>query len=479
VGEKTTSHAITAEYAKADPIYVEKTMALPHTYSHYRPIQGDGNCGWRAIGYSYFEKLIEVGDQAQIEGEVSRLKSFGQMLNSVGGYEYVEDFAEEVLDLLRDLASNVVNPAMAHAILFQRWNDSVISQSIIFYFRLLAATFLKANTETYSPFVSEEYTDIAAYCNTSIEIPNREIEHLGIVALSNLLLKPVNFVLEIAYLDRSQGTEVNRYRFPEEANDQDPATLGPVIYLLYRPDHYDILYQSFEPAPSVPMPPLAINRVSGFSHNIRIANTQSSLGNYSSVDYSPLALIPGMGPIGTGMSPSLPTPTAPGHMGEPFAAQQQSQWMLPYADDMPSPTAPPSSRQQLPALAVPAPPPSSASTSTLTPTTPIGSGSSMLGNTGIGGAQGGMLQGMQGQGPTSLASAPGYPIRFSPVQLEYDEGNSGLPEQTFHVTTTTFKNSVWNRAHYGNPDFHPEEWIPDDDGIDGRISGRRRSRKDS
>lgn len=80
VGEKTPSHAISQEYAKADPTYVAKTLvsrlapsallvlppgkpranafvfgtaidsdnqALPQTYSHFRPIQGDGNCGWR------------------------------------------------------------------------------------------------------------------------------------------------------------------------------------------------------------------------------------------------------------------------------------------------------------------------------------------------------------------------------------------------------------------------------------------------
>jgi ubiquitin thioesterase protein OTUB1 len=67
VGLKKSSHAITEEYAKADPIYVAKTAvsisanlhlhstsancivckALPQKYSHYRPILGDGNCGWR------------------------------------------------------------------------------------------------------------------------------------------------------------------------------------------------------------------------------------------------------------------------------------------------------------------------------------------------------------------------------------------------------------------------------------------------
>ena len=63
MGDKQSSNAITEEYAKADPIYVAKTMvraheeacilvltqkqALPAMYSHYRPILGDGNCGWR------------------------------------------------------------------------------------------------------------------------------------------------------------------------------------------------------------------------------------------------------------------------------------------------------------------------------------------------------------------------------------------------------------------------------------------------
>jgi len=66
--------------------------------------------------------------------------------------------------------------------------------------------------------------------------------------------------------------------------------------------------------------------------------------------------------------------------------------------------------------------------------------------------------------PGGLAASAGYPIRFSPVQLEYDESNSGFRESSFQVKTSTFKNSVWNRAHYGNPDFHPEEWSPEDDG---------------
>ncbi|KYK57998.1 hypothetical protein DCS_05011 [Drechmeria coniospora] len=64
VGEKTTSDAITHEYAKADPVYVEKTVALPQTYSHYRPIQGDGNCGWRGAYSSEPSPSAELASEA-------------------------------------------------------------------------------------------------------------------------------------------------------------------------------------------------------------------------------------------------------------------------------------------------------------------------------------------------------------------------------------------------------------------------------
>jgi ubiquitin thioesterase protein OTUB1 len=70
VGEKRSSLEITEEYAKADPIYVAKTMVrcasehmsydqltccqtLPRIYSHYRPVKGDGNCGWRGLSHLY------------------------------------------------------------------------------------------------------------------------------------------------------------------------------------------------------------------------------------------------------------------------------------------------------------------------------------------------------------------------------------------------------------------------------------------
>ncbi|KAH6604443.1 hypothetical protein Trco_007889 [Trichoderma cornu-damae] len=490
VGEKTPSDAITQEYAKADPVYVEKTLALPQTYSHYRQIKGDGNCGWRAIAFAYFEKLIDLGDQAQVEGEVARLMSLGPMLSNIGRYEYHEDFAEEAHGLLRDIAANMANSDLARAMLLRRFNDITIEANIIYYFRMLAATYLKANAAIYDPFVAD-LGGIASYCSQAIDIVNREIEHLGIVGLANLLLKPIDFVLEIAYLDRSPGSQVNRYRFPEEANQQDTAALGPTLYLLYRPDHYDILYR--EPpaqappaihgavaAPSGPVD-LQVNRVSSFTSNVVIDTVHGGTAAFATGGMDVLSLLPsfgvnsldGMGDL-SGLSPLTSPPTAASPAGEHYApSQHQSPWVPQYSEPLPSQVPPQQPPPSLPPVVSPGP---------MTPSAPMTPSPTLMNATSVQSSNSSSSNHMPTlvQSGTPVASTPGYHIRFSPVQLEYEEcKRSNFRDPPYQTpTSSTFKNSVWNRAHFGNPDFHPEEYIPDDDHSDGRGGGRKR-RKDS
>ncbi|KAK1724274.1 peptidase C65 Otubain-domain-containing protein [Colletotrichum acutatum] len=451
VGDKITSDAITDEYAKADEIYIAKTI----TYSHYRPIQGDGNCGWRAIGFSYFEHLINNGDQHQILGEAARITSLNQYLLNVGGYDRMlfEDMVEETIGLLKDVAQNIANPQLAMDIMVQRFNDQGSSNAIIYHLRLLALSWLKGNVDLYEPFIPAE-TGIIGYC-AEIERPNREIDHLGIILLVQVLLKPINFVLEIAYLDRSPGNQVNIYRFPDEANGQDPATLGPIIYLLYRPDHYDILYKS----PPNPAPlTLQVHRVGSFSHSQEIASVGPPLHSYS-LDYGPLAMLPGFGGPPSGLSSalsSLGSPTSTSPLPDAYDPSPQSPWLTtPYSDHHIQ------QQQQQQQQTAPAPRPQSQTPARPQQSTPA---------------------------PTKPSQPVDYQLRFShqcwhlnntsSTQPSVIPGQAGFQEPSF--TTAMFKNSHFNKAHYNNPHFHPEEWTPDDDGHHERLpapkkKGRARS----
>lgn len=327
------------------------------------------------------------------------------------------------LGLLEELIQALSDGRDAMALLVLRFNDEMTSAAIIYHLRLLAASWLKGNFPDYEPFVP---SDMNSYCDEWILPVNREIDHLGIVLLFNVLLKPANMVLEIAYLDRSEGDEVNVHRMPDEANGKDAASVEPMIQLLYRPGHYDILYRDDPaaheaPAPTIPTD-LQVHRVSSLSHQVDIQQTPG----LTEMDMSALAMIPGFGP---GLSPlGSPSPCSP--FTDAYTPPPVSPWMAqPYRSELP-PT--PITPQQ------PSPP-----------------------------AQ---------QEP---AAQPLNSLRFSKYNYPMPgiaDGSSYAPEPAYQVTTTMFKNSHFNVAHYRNPHFQPEEYKPEEeDSPPARSMGRKRS----
>ncbi|ROT41061.1 cysteine proteinase [Sodiomyces alkalinus F11] len=454
VGHKLSSDVITAEYAKADPVYVEKTV----TYSHFRPIQGDGNCGWRAIAFSYFEHLVLASDPDKLLQEIARLTSLNNYISNVGGYDFTlfEDMVQETVTLLKEVAQLSGEPLAAMDHLLKRFNDPECANGIIYHMRLLAGSWLKGNVAEYEPFFVGD-GGLHHWCHVNIESPNREIDHVGITLLTAILLKPAGFVLEIAYLDRTPGTQANVYRFPEEATGQDADNLGPIIYLLFRPDHYDILYKALpEEVPlsrtagavpvSDPSPPpgagnLQVNLVTFAHQHHQIISAPPSLRDFSIVDYTELARLPGSGGPPSVISSSVAAPAAPSPMHNAFSVSPQSPWLMDPFPESGIPQAIASQPQPLPPAvstqALPHPPPQ--------PLAPAAQAN-----------------------PTKTGQTVDYQLRFSsqcfhlknsPVERSLLSQNS-FPEPGF--TTTMFKNSHFNKAHYNNPQFHPEQWTPDD-----------------
>ncbi|KAI6350848.1 hypothetical protein MCOR25_010338 [Pyricularia grisea] len=458
VGFKQPSHAITEEYAKADPVYVEKTMALPNTYSHYRPILGDGNCGWRAIGYAYFETLILTATSAKIKGEHERITSLNDYISNVGGYgSYIwEDMVDETLALLKEIGDFLVqgdqDGALSH--LHTRFNQPEVSSAIVYHLRMLAASYLKGHPTDYEPFTNG---GVQNHCSGTIEPIDREIDHLGVTLLVEVLLRPAGFVLEIAYLDRSAGEQVNVYRFPDEANGQDESTLGPVIHLLFRPDHYDILYK---PAPQpvdvqvyrAMVPTQIVPEI----HQMSQWGMDSTAAN---INYDVLSMIPGfdLNPKGVQRQQELMNVPSYSQRPDPSASWTSSptsytQQMTPPA---PSPTssvtfAPQQSRQQslheVPQQSYVAVPHH--------------------------------LQHQHQYHDPPQHQEQQHPIRFSTHCWPTAQSNafSDFPvakeEQT--LQTATMQNSPLNTIHFNNPNFQPQEYKPGDEGSPKAMANKRK-----
>ncbi|KAK6850572.1 peptidase C65 Otubain [Apiospora arundinis] len=323
VGEKTPSHAITEkEYAKADPTFVAKALALPQTYSHYRPIQRDGNCGWRAIGFGYLESLIRCGGVNQLQAELTRLRALNEYLETAGGFVpmMTADFTDVTFDLMAELIQAMTKEADAMALLMGRFNEGMASAAIIYHLRLLAASWLKGNFAEYEAFIPG---DVNSYCDEWILPMDREIDHL-----------------EIAYLDRSEGDQVNVHRMPDEANGKDAASVEPMIQLFYRPGHCDIMYRNGGAAiqtPPIPSGPtsLQVNRVTSLSHQRDIQQSSvSSLQVFATLDMTALAMIPAMGPPSISRLGSPPANCSP--VTDAYTPPPLSPWVAsPFSDGLP------------------------------------------------------------------------------------------------------------------------------------------------
>ncbi|KAL5431918.1 hypothetical protein PMIN07_012536 [Paraphaeosphaeria minitans] len=278
VGDRQSSSAIATEYANADPVYRIKTQALPAKYAFFRTCRGDGHCGWRAIAFGYFEALLHVADVAKFDVEEARLISMNNLLNLAGFSEHVYiDFAEEAYDLLRKLGASLQVGNGAN-LLLEAFNDMAVSMAIITYVKLLASAWIQSRADEYQNYLQ---TDVKTYCSQNIEAALCEIDDVAVAALSEALVKPAGIGLEILYLDRSIGEEVNAHAISQPMNFSG---LLPMIRLLYRPGHYDILYKA-EDLPAPPQQaPIHVALAYSNSHSFEAASPDANL----------LSMIPGM-----------------------------------------------------------------------------------------------------------------------------------------------------------------------------------------
>ena len=91
------------------------------------------------------------------------------------------------------------------------------------------------------PSVYDGFTDgldVATYCQQRIEPFQVELEHVGLQCLATSVINEAGIAIEVLYLDRTAGEEVNAHHFPVYDERGNVVIGAPTIRLLYRP--YDI-----------------------------------------------------------------------------------------------------------------------------------------------------------------------------------------------------------------------------------------------
>ncbi|CAG7990076.1 unnamed protein product [Penicillium nalgiovense] len=399
VSTKQSSHSIALDYSNADPTLATKTNALAITHPECRIMKGDGNCGWRAVAFGYFETLFALRDTLRIETEIRRMKSLTTLLERVGLsdsiYEIFVDATEEILNRTH---AAIQNGAQDESFLVDAFNEGYCSDAIITHFRILTSAWMKLNPNRYQAFLP---MPLNQYCSSRIDPVKTEIDEVGLQALIDGVIEGSGFGVEILYLDRSEGDVVT----PHQLSSNNPS--GATIRLLYRPGHYDILYP-VEPLNMAPIVNLQYGMTSDYS-----PWDQAALG--FDVNSSLMAIPNLMQDTSFGMgAPMSPMPSVSPTPASPFRmSPQQDMYQSPMPTHAPIPPIPVSPPPQI------APPSSAPPPMTSLPS----------------------------------RSSDGPQIRLNPLVMKPNLSRS-LP------VTTPFKNSPYNQAHFQNSDFEPIHWEP-------------------
>ncbi|KAK9276053.1 hypothetical protein L1049_005584 [Liquidambar formosana] len=140
--------------------------------------------------------------------------------------------------------------SISHDELILRSRDQSVSDYVVMFFRFVTSGEIRKRSEFFEPFIlGLTNSTVEQFCKSSVEPMGEESDHVHITALSDALGVPIRVV----YLDRSScdtgGVSVNHHDFIPatgdlpSATDGSSETINPVITLLYRPGHYDILYR--------------------------------------------------------------------------------------------------------------------------------------------------------------------------------------------------------------------------------------------
>lgn len=212
----------------ADEVFKAKVVKLGEKYAAFRRTRPDGNCFFRAVGFRLLElMLVEPGVWDKVVGEVRGSKD--QMVELGMPAFTVEDFYDNFMDTLERLKEGS-DDKMNQEELEETFNNEGLSNYLVVFLRLLTSKQLQLEGDFYQNFMEGGRT-VAEFCSTEVEPMYRESDHIHIIALT----AAAGVSVRVVYLDRGTSQEGPvTHDFPEGSQ--------PLVHVLYRPGHYDILY---------------------------------------------------------------------------------------------------------------------------------------------------------------------------------------------------------------------------------------------
>ena len=201
-------------------------VSLGKSYGSLRRVRKDGNCFYRAFLFSYLEYLSKKPEElATFRKLVSDL---AESMVRDGGYQsYIIQDMHEPFD---EVLASLNNPDFS---LQEALNEVNYSNYYIAFLRVIVSYQLQKEEEFFQNFIvlGEDAVSIRDFCSKEVEPMAKESDNIQLIGLARAFY--VCFRVESCD-PRSQWQQLFA---PESDQEQIP-----VLTLLFKPGHYDIIY---------------------------------------------------------------------------------------------------------------------------------------------------------------------------------------------------------------------------------------------
>ncbi|CAF3431418.1 unnamed protein product [Rotaria sp. Silwood1] len=229
ISAKIETSELKNEYLSEDKIYQDKE--LMKKYKYLRRTRGDGNCFYRAFGFGYLEKNLNNKNELERFRQLTR-----DLKNKLVQLGYLDFTVEDVNDVVLEVIDNVYKGG-SETTLMESFCSPAYSDYFVAYLRLFTSAYLQMNSTFFENFIEDGKT-VKQFCSTEVEPMARESDNIHIIALAKAAAVP----LRVIYMDRSEHSLLTTHDF-SATDDDNKSTFKPMITMLYRPGHYDLLYE--------------------------------------------------------------------------------------------------------------------------------------------------------------------------------------------------------------------------------------------
>ncbi|KAL9652190.1 hypothetical protein ABK040_013959 [Willaertia magna] len=232
-----------------DENFLKQVKFLEKNYKYWRQIRGDGNCFFRGFIFGLLEYSLQNFLQKDNDIFINKIitilnENYNYLINELKYPEYcLEDFYFTTKTVFEEiLQKKIVN---LDQLIDNYFNDEniekqMLSEALICFFRFLLSSFIQKNSQDYFPFLFDtNYKTIKDFCNSEIEVMNQESDNLHISALVNCFSSIVGVRIEM--LDARERENVVGYNFPDDEGLLKEREC--ILYFLFRPGHYDLIYK--------------------------------------------------------------------------------------------------------------------------------------------------------------------------------------------------------------------------------------------